>query len=101
MENIIWFLVIGALFYFMMRHGCGAHIGGHGGHGGGHGGSHEGHMGRGEGPTDLSPTSKDPVCGMEIEKGQAYAMASRDGRQFYFCSESCQNKFNGEPGKYL
>lgn len=38
-ETILWFLVIGAIFYWLMRMGgCGAH--GHGGHGGhsGHGG---------------------------------------------------------------
>ena len=24
LESIIWFLIFGALFYFMMRYGCGA-----------------------------------------------------------------------------
>jgi len=61
MESIIWFLIIGALFYFMMKFGCGAHMGGHGGHGGGH----EGHMGGGEGPPGSSQKVKDPICGME------------------------------------
>lgn len=95
MESIIWFLIIGALFFFMMRFGCGAHMGGMG-----HGGGHEGHMGHGEGP----PTSqkvKDPVCGMEIDKDQAFGMTQKEGKQIYFCSENCQNKFNAEPKKYL
>jgi hypothetical protein len=34
MEGLLWFLVLGGLFYFMMRFGCGAHmIHGHSGHG--------------------------------------------------------------------
>ncbi len=95
MESILWFLIMGILFFFMMRFGCGAHMGGMG-----HGGGHEGHMGHEEEP----PTSqkvKDPVCGMEIDKGQAYAMIRREGREIYLCSENCQNKFNSVPKKYL
>lgn len=97
MESIIWFLIIGALFYFMMKFGCGAHIGGHGGHGGGH----EGHTGGGEGPSAISQKVKDPVCRMEIDKDQAFGMTQKGGKQIYFCSENCQNKFNAEPEKYL
>ncbi len=89
MESIIWFLVIGVLFYFMMKHGCGAHMGGHGGHGG-HGE---------DSPT--AQTVKDPVCGMEIDKDQAFAMTRRGGKPIYFCSENCQKKFNEDFGKYL
>ena len=98
MESILWFLVMGVLFFFMMKFGCGAHMGGHGGHGGGAGG-HEGHGGM-EGPAG-SGKVKDPVCGMEIDKDQAYAMIQREGRQIYFCSENCQNKFNKDPKRYL
>ncbi len=95
MESILWFLIIGILFFFMMRFGCGAHMGGMG-----HGGGHEGHMGReGEGPS--SQKVKDPVCGMEINKDQAFGMTQKGGKQIYFCSENCQNKFNAEPNKYV
>ncbi len=97
MESIIWFLVIGGLFYFMMKYGCGAHMGGHGGHRE----NHEGHAGHGEGPPTVSQKVKDPVCGMEIDKDGAYAMVTRQGRQVYFCSEACHNQFNQEPEKYL
>lgn len=31
MESIIWFLIIGGVFFLMMKHGCGAHMVGHGG----------------------------------------------------------------------
>lgn len=95
MESVLWFLVIGALFFFMMRYGCGAHMGGHGG---GCGGGHEGHGGM-EGPG--SGKVKDPVCDMEIDKDQAFAVVQREGRQICFCSETCQDKFNKEPDNYL
>lgn len=96
MESILWFLIIGALFFFMMRYGCGAPIGGHAGHENGSGGGHEG-----PGATGGTRTVKDPVCGTEIDKDQAYAMVQREGRQIYFCSENCQNKFNQDPKRYL
>ncbi len=66
----------------------------------GHGGGHEGHMGHGEEPS-TSQKVKDPVCGMEIEKDQAFGMTQKRGKQIYFCSENCQNKFNAEPNKYV
>ncbi|MFV2044912.1 MAG: heavy metal translocating P-type ATPase, partial [Anaerolineales bacterium] len=44
---------------------------------------------------------KDPVCGMEVDP--ATAVASRDvgGQTYYFCSESCVEKFDSAPEKYL
>ncbi len=100
MESILWFLIIGVLFFFMMRFGCGAHMGG-GGHGG-CGGGREGHMG-GREPEEGTPPArvKDPVCRMEIDKDRAFGMTRRGERQVYFCSENCQNKFNAEPNNYL
>lgn len=92
MESILWFLIIGALFFFMMRHGCGAHMGGHGGHG-----RHETDR---EEPSASRQTVKDPVCGMEIDKEQAYSMVRRNNRQIFFCSEQCLDKFDAEPDKY-
>ncbi len=97
MESILYFLVLGALFFFMMRFGCGSHIGGHGGHGGGH----AGHGGPAEQLPGGSRTSKDPVCGMDIERDKAYAMVRSEGRELYFCSEDCQKKFIENPKKYL
>jgi hypothetical protein len=44
--TILWFLIFGAVFYWVMRMGgCGAH--GAGGHGATHGGGHEGMHGGG------------------------------------------------------
>lgn len=106
MESIVWFLIAGALFFFMMKFGCGAHMGGHGGHGGhsghdGHEARHEGHENvAGEVPSSLQKV-KDPVCGMEIDKDQAYSMVRKGDSQIFFCSEKCSDKFNKEPEKYL
>lgn len=115
MESILWFLIVGVVFFVMMRHGCGGHSGGRGGHGGGgchggHGGQgghsgHEGHEGHeavreGSAVTDGHVTVKDPVCDMEIAPGQAFSMVRKGGRQHYFCSEACAEKFNADPDRY-
>ena len=83
LKSLGWLLLWGGLFYFMMRHGCGAHMmGGHGGHG--HGGHEEAPKG---------DAVKDPVCGMTLEAKNAAAAAVRDGSTYYFCSNSCRDKF--------
>ena len=41
---------------------------------------------------------KDPVCGMTIAKGAV--KADFDKADWYFCSESCREKFTKEPAKY-
>ena len=38
----------------------------------------------------------DPVCGMEVDETNALS-AERDGETFYFCSQSCREKFLGKP----
>jgi len=99
MESIIWFLITGALFFFMMKFGCGSHMGGHGGHEG-HGGDSSDKKTSG-GVSSAALKIKDPVCGMEIDERQAYGMIRKNDRQIYFCSEKCAGKFNAEPDKYL
>jgi len=86
-KSLAWLLVWGALFYFMMRRGCGAHMMGGHGHGG-HG--------------DATPRDeeKDPVCGMPVDPKSAGGAAVRDGRTYYFCSASCREKFEKAPEKY-
>lgn len=86
MEGLLWFLILGGLFYLMMRYGCGAHmVHGHSGHAD-HGG------GEGE--------SVDPVCGMTVSAGQGYTM-THQGNLYHFCSRSCLDKFEADPAKYL
>jgi uncharacterized membrane protein YraQ (UPF0718 family)/YHS domain-containing protein len=35
----------------------------------------------------------DPVCGMQVESAHAPATCQHDGRQLYFCSDRCREKF--------
>jgi len=80
-----WLLFWGALIYFMMRHGCGAHMmGGHGGHGG-------------DAPAG---DTRDPVCGMPVDPKAAGGATVRDSRTYYFCSTTCRDKFELAPEKY-
>jgi YHS domain-containing protein len=94
MEGFGSLLLFAALFYFMMRFGCGAHmVHGHGG--GGHG-EHAGHGGRsrveGRG-------GKDPVCGMDVAPDQGYAKMHR-GREYRLCSRACLDRFEANPDQY-
>ena len=77
----------GALFYLMMRFGCGAHMMGGHGHGG-----HGGHGGSGG--------EKDPVCGMDVDSKRAAAASVHGGKTFYFCSTSCRDTFEKDTAKY-
>jgi Cu+-exporting ATPase len=43
---------------------------------------------------------RDPVCGMEIDPGTAFASREHMGQVFYFCSEDCVNKFDADPHQY-
>lgn len=87
MEGLIWLLAFGAIFYLMMRFGCGAHMV----HGHGPGGAHEGHGGEGGG--------KDPVCGMQVGADSGYTKMHA-GTRYAFCSKGCLDKFEADPGKY-
>ena len=42
----------------------------------------------------------DPVCGMQIDPRGAAGKIHSGGETFYFCSKSCMETFNREPGKY-
>jgi Cu+-exporting ATPase len=44
---------------------------------------------------------KDPVCGMEVEEKQAAATSMYKGETYYFCAQSCKEKFDKSPEKYL
>ena len=41
-------------------------------------------------------TTKDPVCGMAVDKATALH-AERDGKKFYFCSDHCRQRFLSAP----
>ena len=89
MEGLGSLLLFAALFYFMMRFGCGAHmVHGHGG-----GGGEPGARLRG-------PAAKDPVCGMDVAPGQGY-VKMYGNREYRLCSRACLDKFDASPNQYL
>lgn len=45
-------------------------------------------------------TVRDPVCGMEIDPQTAFASREHLGQTFYFCSQSCVEKFDSDPHQY-
>ncbi|MDD5242050.1 MAG: heavy metal translocating P-type ATPase [Sulfuricella sp.] len=45
-------------------------------------------------------TTKDPVCGMSIEKKEAVGTAQYQGINYYFCSPHCLHKFQAAPSGY-
>jgi P-type Cu+ transporter len=42
---------------------------------------------------------RDPVCGMTIDR-KTGVKDSFENRDYYFCSEECQHRFEKEPSKY-
>jgi YHS domain-containing protein len=43
---------------------------------------------------------KDVVCGMQIDPAKAAGTSQYNGKTFYFCSASCQQKFDANPARY-
>ena len=56
-------------------------------------------------PTPVStPANKevvDPVCGMTIDPADAAGHADYNGATYYFCAESCLERFKADPERYL
>jgi len=48
-------------------------------------------------PAQGGQTATDPVCGMEVEIREDARTRHYDGRDFYFCSESCEQSFETDP----
>src|SRR5580704_12226010 len=44
---------------------------------------------------------KDPVCGMVVVPEKAAAKVEHAGKNYYFCSAGCAERFSREPEKYL
>jgi YHS domain-containing protein len=85
MDRIISFLLFAALFYVMMRFGCGSHAV--------HGHHHQrtGRSGAGD--------TKDPVCGMGVGADSRYAEVYQ-GHEYRFCSRNCLDRFDSEPQRF-
>jgi YHS domain-containing protein len=91
-------LLFAALFYFMMRFGCGADmVHGHGGSGTGEHASHGGHAEHGG--REHGTSARDPVCGMDVAPGQGYTKM-HGGRDYRLCSRACLDKFDANPDQY-
>jgi len=45
--------------------------------------------------------AKDPVCGMSVDPVTARHSVVHDGREYFFCSKRCLEKFATEPLRYL
>ena len=43
----------------------------------------------------------DPVCKMKINKKDAKFSSLIKGEQYYFCSQSCKEKFDANPKPYV
>lgn len=49
--------------------------------------------------TDPRPSVLDPVCGMTVSRTGARTL-DYSGRDYFFCSESCAQKFKSQPSVY-
>jgi len=43
--------------------------------------------------------TKDPICGMEVDPKTAKFKAVKSGKEYYFCSQNCKDKFEGKKEK--
>ncbi|MFZ5609604.1 MAG: YHS domain-containing protein [Pseudomonadota bacterium] len=92
MSTVLYFLLLGGLFFLMMRAGCGAHVAGHGG------------KGRREADPELRwvppDEDRDPVCGKMVATVSAKSSV-HDGSVYYFCSRDCREIFEAAPALYV
>lgn len=99
LQAAMYFLLWAGAFALMMRFGCGAHV--------------MGHRHRQQESTDkpdpdaagnvtanAPEQDRDPVCGMTVSTADAKS-AMNAGRAYYFCSQSCREKFEADPAKYV
>ncbi len=49
----------------------------------------------------IQKDTKDPICGMTVEKSKAKHKTEFEGKTFYFCCAGCKQKFEQSPERYL
>jgi Cu+-exporting ATPase len=49
----------------------------------------------------MSEPTKDPVCGMQVDKEKADATSEYRGETYYFCATACKQKFDANPEAYV
>ena len=64
----------------------------------GHGADDRAH--HGDDTTDEAPVTRDPVCGMSVDRDAGKPTAEYDGRTVHFCGEGCRKKFEADPSAY-
>lgn len=47
---------------------------------------------------NAAQTVADPICGMSVDPAHAAAASVRGGRTYYFCSATCQERFESNAG---
>jgi len=52
-------------------------------------------------PNVIQKDTKDPICGMTVEKSKAKHKTEFEGKTFYFCCAGCKQKFEQSPERYL
>ncbi len=61
----------------------------------------DGSCGHDHGHAQSENSATDPVCGMSVKKDRENVRSlNYDGDQYFFCSESCQTKFDADPWYY-
>ena len=54
------------------------------------------------GEAHVSPQPvRDPVCGMSVNPSRAAGSSTLEGKEYFFCSKGCQQKFDADPSKYV
>jgi YHS domain-containing protein len=98
LDTIVTLALFAGAFLLMMRYGgCGGHAMGHVHGHSGSGSVNTGHAGGGQ---SSSPELEvDPVCGMTVDKAAAKTAVHR-GQVYYFCSQTCREKFEATPATY-
>jgi YHS domain-containing protein len=100
MEALVYFFPAWcALNLLMTLFSCGAYVG--------HGYRHQESRDRGDSSIVgrslfWIPSEKDvdPVCGITVEMGEP-ELTIHEGRVYYFCSQSCRDRFEADPTSYV
>src|SRR5215475_2581346 len=43
----------------------------------------------------------DPICGMQVDPARAAGTSTYEGKNYYFCSTSCKDRFDADPAQAL
>jgi YHS domain-containing protein len=91
--GLLWWIAIGAFFFWMVsRGGCGM-MGHRRGGRSAHPSGHAGHS--------ASGNPIDPVCGMEVDPANATATRLVEHEPYFFCSQDCLDAFDRNPSRYV